>query len=237
MTKTCIFVEGQTERIFLKYLIEQYLSPPTFTIDSVKLISNKLYTIKSSCSIDNTDHYFLIFDVSNDSKVLSAIIERSQKMVLYQGYTFILGIRDLYPNKKHDKTKVLNYIKQTLHNNGLSSTTRVILAIMEIEAWFLADYSFFRRIDDCLQVDYISQNLGIDISTSNPEDYNHPSKVIDQVLTLIGSSYKKKEKDVYRICHRLDYAKLCLDQDLHSRVPSLDYLIRCLNEALDINNR
>ena len=88
----------------------------------------------------------------------------------------------------------------------------VILAVMETEAWFLADYNLFSKINPLLTSKYIKQELGKDLIKDDPEeDYDKPTKLIKDIYNLVGKKYKKHEDDSYEITHRINYDYLCLD--------------------------
>ncbi|RLC09695.1 MAG: hypothetical protein DRI24_21385, partial [Deltaproteobacteria bacterium] len=116
------------------------------------------------------------------------------------------------------------------NEKGIDNIASLIIAVMEVEAWFLADHSIFERINDRLSVDLINENLEIDIENDIIEDYHHPAVVLNSIYNLVGLQYKKKAKQIHSICHRVDYGRLCLDDTVHNKVPRLRELIEKLGE-------
>ena len=84
---------------------------------------------------------------------------------------------------------------------------RLYFAIMEIEAWFLGMYNIFQRIDQVLTVQYIKQNLGIDLISVDPQKaFYKPTKQIQQIFRLCGRDYSKKESDIECVCSVMQLA-------------------------------
>jgi len=229
MLKVAFFVEGQTERIFIEQLLDNYFTHPYFNVSSVELVSGKAkYVTKGNYDHDEVNLSFLIFDVQNDSKVLSAIGERANALK-FKDYQFIIGIRDVYPAKREE----IPIINQTFHEiiqaENVEDVASLILAIMEIEAWFLSDSTIFPRINNQLTIEWINNELNIDIENDRVEDYNHPAAILNSIFSLIGSRYRKRKEEVHNICHHIEYCSLCFDDVIHKKVPSLTNLIEKLN--------
>ncbi len=77
-------------------------------------------------------------------------------------------------------------------------------AVMEIEAWFLAMYKLFERIDPLLTIEYIQNELGIDFKSIDPErEFFKPSKEVNDIMELIGRGYKKKKDEIEAITNSM----------------------------------
>ncbi|MCK4799045.1 MAG: DUF4276 family protein [Spirochaetes bacterium] len=233
MKKIAIFVEGQTERIFVEKLINEYLTYDDYDLESIKMLGDSTTTITKRKKIDNNiKYYFLIFDVVGDGRILSQIIERSEKLINENQYSKIIGLRDFFPHKIIDKEKVFSSIKKLIQQTSFSEYIKIIFAIMEIEAWFLAEYTLFQRIDSVLTVQYIKEKLKIDLIKVNPENIKHPSGTINKIYQLINKKYKKREKQSYQICYKIDYAKLCFDEMILNKINSFKLFIKEINNCL-----
>ena len=215
MKKIAFFVEGQTERIFIEKLIEEYYTYQDFNIKSIKQIGNKTCVMRAEHKKDNINYYFLIFDASSDNRVLSAIKERANSL-FEKGYSKILGIRDFYPEKRENKERILLKSKEILNQLTYPEKILVIIAVMEIEAWFLADDKLFENIHPKLTTRYIEQQLNIDLTNPATERYDHPAGIINSILQLIDLKYKKREKQSYKIAYKLDYTKLLVDDSVRN---------------------
>ena len=232
MKKYAYFVEGQTERIFLEHFLTSYFTYPTAVADSKKMIGDNIITIRTNNILDETDYYFLIYDVGNDERVSSKMMENAKNMVENQNYDRIFGLRDLYPSEKSKKYQLINKTKEEFKKTRHGDKLKLIFAIMEIEAWFLADADVFSKINGTLTIDYIRDQIGIDLSNNNPEDLNKPSSVIDKIFKLVGGKYDKSTDDCYNVISRLDFCNLCFSEDILKQVSSLNYFLDKLNEAI-----
>ena len=230
MIKVSIFVEGQTERIFIERLLREYLTSTKLKTISYRLIGDSITKILETGNSFDPEFYILIFDVGCGERVVSAMIERAESMISVQGYRFLFALRDLYPVSIANKDKFIEDIKKLFSKFNFADRLKLILSIKEIEAWFLGDYSLFSRIDSSLTACCIQNRLGYDLINDNPEDYDSPSGIIDKILQLIGQRYKKKEKDTYKVVHRIDYNFLCLDAT--NKIKSLSYFLECVNGSI-----
>lgn len=234
MKKISIFVEGQTERIFVERLLDEYLTIGKFKRVSYKLVGDRALLMTRWVDPEDKPLFVLIYDVGCDEKVLSAIIERGTKLLNEEGYTFLLGLRDLYPNHRADKERIIKKIEDLLHKCNLDDRVTIILAVMEVEAWFLADYSVFQKINATLTTDYIKANLGIDLISIDSESFDRPTSVINEIYNLVGAKYRKKETDSYQISHRIDYPFLCIDESLERKISSFHFLLKHLDMIFEL---
>lgn len=233
MVKIALFVEGQTERIFLERLLDNYYTHPDFNVESQEIRGGRAKIITHiNYTENNVKYYFLIFDVGGDGKVVSAIYERSKNLVANHAYNHIFGIRDLYPNSKEQLESINNSVSTIFKNDEIVNNVTLVIAIMEVETWFLANHSFFSKINLTLTTQIINETLGIDIEKDDLESYGHPAKMIDDILKLVGKSYKKKESDTHGICACLDFEELCLNVDVRARIKSFDNFLHKLDKCI-----
>lgn len=197
MRKIAIFVEGKTELIFAREIL-----PKIFGHEAVSFICLRLrqeswtdeeYRYKSS----NAKLHFLIVDVGGDERVLSVIKERETEMIEKRKFNKIIGLRDMYSEeyKKLSDKIDLRAIKKIIKaaNNEVASMTnhqkiQLHFAIMEIEAWFLAFYKIFARLDKKLTVEFIERKLGVNLEQIDPQTYF--LKPSNQVKTISNHSSK-----------------------------------------------
>lgn len=216
MKKTAFFVEGQTERIFIEKLIEEYFSFPDYDIVSQLLIGNDLKTVRKRRKSDDANYFFLIFDVSCDGKLVSYIKEKA-KDLFNIGYSKIIGIRDLFPNKLTEKETIIKLIRNKISELNSQNDIYIILAVMEIEAWFLLDSRLFEKINPILNIQNILDKLNINLNISDTEQFSHPAEIINKIINLIGEKYKKREKQSYNITHYLDYTELVCSDNIRNK--------------------
>ncbi len=169
-------------------------------------------------------------DVGNDEKGVSVIKENADNMLNKHGYKEIWGIRDFFPEKIENKVKMITAINRVINN---SQRISVILVIMEIEAWFLADYNIFSKINKKLTPDYIKEKIGIDLINDDPEvKYNHPSVVINNILKLADQKYTKNKGQIHKIVNSIDYDFLCLDVKQTSKIKAFFLFLKKLHAVL-----
>lgn len=220
--KIAVFVEGQTELIFVEHLILEIAGYHKISIERQQLHGGRILQLYSTGSYHGHEKFHaLIVDCSCDGKVKPAIVERKDALIK-QGYTTIIGLRDLYPDFEK---KYLKKLTKSLHipESTAGVTIKIIVAVLEIEAWFLKEWSHLSKISPLLTVEHIRDQAGVDLSAENAEDLPHPAVLLDKIYSLVGSRYKKREKDAHRTATILDYAALYTT--VRESTPSLDLLI------------
>ncbi|MFM6323732.1 MAG: TOPRIM nucleotidyl transferase/hydrolase domain-containing protein [Microcystis sp.] len=229
--KLAIFVEGQTERILITRLLQEIAGYKKVSVEVYQVrgdkANRKIQRLKSN-SIEVAPFFVLLYDCGCDSHVLSDI-KKQYVSLTDKGYEKILGLRDLYPEPLENRTKVENgikgFLKPLLQNKGIPIS--MILVIMEIEAWFLGEYSFLTKIDSCLTSKFILDNLGFELNALDVEQIPHPSQVLDRIYQLIQRSYDKSETTVEEIASLLDYEFIYLH--LVEKIKQLKQLIDAIN--------
>lgn len=230
MKKITIFVEGQTELLFVEKLIEEIANKNEVYIHSDKLQNGKMKNIKrlEFENIDKTAKYYTqIIDCSNDNKVQSCIFDYCINMQ-NKGFDKVLGLRDLYPRMFEDleKIKKLSEVK----NPELKITAKSIISVFEIETWFLSEYNLFEKRDSRLTLEFI-KNLGYDLKNDKlDKDYKYhcSSKVLQKILSSVNKGYTKREKHVNKILENMDFEFLYLES--RYRLESLNEFISELDD-------
>jgi len=157
MVKIAFFVEGQTERIFLEKLLDSYFTHPYFNIESLQLVEGKATIItKANYDHEEVKLYFLIFDVMGDGNVNGAILERSENLINKSGYSHIIGIRDMFPNPPGSLRQMVADFNEIFSEKEFFNKLTQIIAVREVEAWFIADYEHFTRMDASLRTSVMS---------------------------------------------------------------------------------
>ena len=229
--KLAIFVEGQTERILITRLLQEIAGYKKVSVEVYQVrgdkANRKIEPLKSNF-IEVAPFFILLYDCGCGSHVLSDI-KKQHDSLTDKGYEKILGLRDLYPEPLENRTKVENgikgFLKPLLQNKGIPIS--MILVIMEIEAWFLGEYSFLTKIDSCLTSKFILDNLGFDLNALDVEQIPHPSQVLDSIYQLIQRSYDKSETTVEEIASLLNYEFIYLH--LVEKIKQLKQLIDAIN--------
>ncbi|NJM61110.1 MAG: hypothetical protein HC849_14260 [Oscillatoriales cyanobacterium RU_3_3] len=212
--KIACFVEGQTEQIFVEKLFQEIAGYKKISIETSKFQGGKanriIESLKSS-RVKDAPFFVLLYNCDCDSQVLSDIRKQHQSLT-NNGYEKNLGLRDLYPQPLGEKQKIEKGIRgflKPLQKTGIPISMN--LAIMEIEAWFLAEWHYFAKLDTRLIPDFILQELGLDLRNIDIEQRLHPSQDLDDIYQLIGCKYDKSEKISQEIINHLDYEFLYLE--------------------------
>jgi hypothetical protein len=216
--KVAVFVEGQSELIFVRNLLYHLIESAKFSFECFKLHANSQQEVPYEYKNPHAEVHFQIINVGNDEKVLDAIKERKDRL-LSKGITKIIGLRDMYSKAYRIKSK--NIIDDDVTQQFIEAVTTAIaemnnadkisfhFAIMELEAWWLSMYNLFSKINELLTVIFIEEKLGYNLSKIDPEKaFFHPAHELDKILKLVGVSYKKHFDDVESITSKMDYSDI-----------------------------
>ncbi len=233
MNRLAIFVEGQTEQLFVEWLLCAVAGREKVTIKCCRARGGSgrgrgLWELHVSQGTPASDYFVLVVDSGGDSSVKSDIVDNYARMAR-QGYTTILGIRDVFPDFKYDEIEKL---RAGLASGVETAPTQVlfVLGIMEIETWFICEHSHFQRLDSRLTVDYLRERLGFDPAKEDIERRDHPAKDLDDAYRLVNRAYRKKRSSVQRTLDKLDYAKICCE--VRKRCGDLGVLLDCIDSFL-----
>ena len=219
MRKVAIFTEGQSEQIFIRHLLLQVMDCSKISFRCLRLYAGRDIPAKYDYLNPNAEIHFLIVNVGQDEKVLSILKEREANLIR-KGFDRIVGLRDMYSEEysKRSNSEINNSVtmsfidgwNSTIQKMSDPSKIRMHIAIMEIEAWFLAIYHIFERMNSILSVDYIENKLGINLADIDPQtEFFIPSEEVNRIFQLVGLQYKKKEHDIESICSKINNDDLC----------------------------
>lgn len=209
MKRIAFFVEGQTEQIFVNRLIKEILGTKQVNIIQKQFRGGvnipKQEIVRNSSFSRNPAYEVLIFDCGSDNRVKSEILDNMESL-RDNGYEIILGLRDLYPLPISDLERLekgLRFLPKNLKSDH--QYFDVIVAIHEIEAWFMAETTHFQRIDKRLTARFINDRLGFDPYSVDAQVREHPAKDLDNIYKLVGKSYTKRYNTTVRVVNKLDY--------------------------------
>ncbi|MEI6489832.1 MAG: hypothetical protein WCP52_12765 [Bacteroidota bacterium] len=221
MRKIAIFVEGQTELVFVREFIKHKYCY-NVNIDCFQLFKEgNLVYAPYPCVNPNAEVHYTLINVGNDVKVPSAICDRENSLFT-NGFEKVIGLRDMYCQAYKEITTEIDenlnaeFITETnelirLRSNNYENI-HICFSIMEIESWFLAMHHIFEKIHPTLTVDFIKQKLELDLTKTDPEEaFFHPVKTFSKIYELAEMSYEKKRGDIESFCNNLcadDFEKL-----------------------------
>ncbi|KAA6342340.1 hypothetical protein EZS27_009899 [termite gut metagenome] len=240
MRKIAFFVEGQTEASFIQKLLEEivnekYISiiittysrggrsgtPRSGVIESEKIVSDEKY-IANIC-ISGTDNR-VNSDISDNLQTLKD-----------SGFELIVGLRDLrgdlhgHPATLADLPKMENANKQIF--KGKLPNVHIVIAVMEIETWFIGETNHYLNIDPRLTPDLITGSvacIGINPYIDDLTLIMKPAETLHNIYSLVNKNYSKKIRE--RTINALDFANVYLG--LPSKIGKIKELIDILDAFL-----
>jgi hypothetical protein len=218
-----IFVEGKTELLFIKRLLIEIAGIKNIEIQC-KILQGQGRCPEIERFTDSKSKYkILLYNSCADNRVLSDMKDNYMNLIFNKGYSKILGIRDLYPKSFERKNRIIESIQQHLDNEKLDKI-RIIIAVMEIETWFIGELTHYTKIDPELTLEHIKENL-IDLENLNDieKDISHPAGLLHKIYQLKGKAWKKTERHIHRTVNNLDYENLYIKT--RNNIPSLNQLI------------
>ncbi|MEN8230140.1 MAG: DUF4276 family protein [Bacteroidota bacterium] len=231
MKKLAIFVEGLTEQILVRQMLQAVLDRNRIAIQTVKITGGHnvrmSFTVMRAAHVDRqTDYYVLIYDCGGETNVKSYLLARRDKLVA-NGYAMIMGLRDVYPNfEREDVPKLLRGLNHKLPQKR--ARTRIYLAVMETEAWFLGEYKHLKKVSGKLTPDFIEHHLGFNPRTENMEDRDHPADDMKATYQLVGHDYTKKRDRLNAVVNKLDFQYFT--HDLAEKMASIGKFIDGLEQ-------
>ena len=211
MRRLAVFVEGYSELLFINRLIEEIAGVKNVLIEHCIIRGGTKVPRYSNITLRSQDttakkFYVLIVDCGGDNLVKSRIIEEHTNLT-NAGYIHIIGMRDIRPQfRRSDMAR----LEQGLRSHIKTSLAPVtfVLGVMEFEAWLLAEWTHFSRVDPSLTVDKIHSALGIDIANDDLSSRPSPADDLRACYQLVEKPYEKGSSFT---CEILDYAEIYLN--------------------------
>jgi hypothetical protein len=235
MKKLAIFVEGLTEQILVRQMLQSVLGKHKIAVQAVKITGGHnvkmSFTVMRAAHVDSrTDYYVLIYDCGGETNVKGYLLAHREKLVS-NGYKMVLGLRDVYPNfEREDVGKLIRGLNHRLPQR--KAKTRIHLAIMETEAWFLGEYKHLRKVSRKLTPEYVQKHLGFNPKTENMEERDHPAEDMKAVYQLVGHDYTKKRDRLNAVIAKIDFN--FFTHEVADRMPSLRYFVKELDRFFKI---
>ncbi len=233
MKKLAIFVEGYTEVLFLEQLLPAICGTHQVVIEHKKIkgggkkskIPKGYSVVKAAKHITNEQYYVLIVDCGGDKLVAQRVIEEHRNLTT-DGYSKIIGIRDVRPDFTHAQIPKLEInLKKYIKTNLIP--VEFVLSVMEFETWFLAEFTHFEKIDPSLNICLIKNSLGFDPSNDDMQLRLEPQKDLNNCYLLASKSYEKSNN---LTINKLDYAHLYVE--VKNKIPHLKKLLDSIDDFL-----
>lgn len=231
MNKIAIFVEGLTEQEFISGVLKSLVDERKLQIEIKSQFKGALQLkILSTTCTSKPEWHVLIANCNNDEQVKTQIIENYNSLTT-QGYQYIIGIRDVFPHLHQALPKLRAGLKIGLPKGIIP--IEVHLAVMEVEAWFIEEYTHFSRIDEKI-TDTEINSAGYDKTTMSAEDLRNPAEVLHAIYQTVGKAYRKNNRQISRTISALDFGEIL--NATRKRAPSLNNAITSIEFALNLPN-
>jgi hypothetical protein len=227
-----VFVEGQTEQLFVETLIYEIAGRHNIQIDTMQgfggnTCPRQFLVIQGNGPDPSKGYYVVIYDSGGDSSVLSDIRD-NYKSLIANDFEFVIGIRDVHPLPSTDIPTIRSDFVLLTPTSPIKPL--LVLAIMEIEAWFIAEYTHFERRHATLTPQVIASVLGYDPNTHDVQVIASPTTDLKNLYATVHIGYSKKRQQVEAIVSHLDYSQYYLV--LPAKVPDLKNLVDCIEAFL-----
>lgn len=230
--KLAIFVEGQTERIFIESLLTEIAGKSKIAFEKKVASGNSLVTLKQIDPPPQTVDgplFVLLVDCQNDEKVKSVVLDQRNSLIR-ANYSLILGLRDLYPQTLADLPVVKSRLSYGVPTAGVP--THILLAVAELEAWFLQESTHYPRIDERLDPSQFAASFGFDPIHDSAESVLAPASKLHEIYSSVGKAYRKDRKRVQRTVDALDYAQVYFESS--KMLPHLKEFLNHIDNFIEI---
>jgi hypothetical protein len=226
--KLAIFVEGKTEQIFVNKLLREIAGTINISIEIQSQEGRKFVeVIMKDIETSATKFFVLIYNSGSDIRVASDM-KKQYKKLTESGYERIIGLRDIYPRSIIQKSKLQSELENVLPKGSIP--INIVIAVMEVEAWFLAEYNHFLKIDPRLTPEQIQAMFGFNPQTDDMEQRPHPADDMKQIYNYVGKGYHKSEKQLNGLASHLDYEFIYMH--LINSVPSLGEFVGYIDKFM-----
>lgn len=232
MKKLAIFCEGLTETLFAEELVKAVMGKKALIVNAKGVGKHGQRSLTRITGVERLqphhEYYVLLVDSGGDGSVASDVLEQYQSLVTRGSYSAIIALRDVYPHGRAHIPALQGAIKRYIPTKPVQVTH--VLAVMEVECWFLAEHTHFPRIDAGLTDAVVAAALGLDPAVDDLQTLDNPANDLDRVYSVVGKRYTKAAARIRRTVSALDYDQVYLS--LPQRYPPLAQLCGALDNFL-----
>lgn len=229
MKRFAFFVEGYTELLFISKFLIEIFTKTELSIQQMQIRGGgkKRATCKilfSDMVTNQTKFNIFIYDCGADNRVKSCILEQRDSLIK-SGFERVVGLRDVYPEASESIPKLRKWLLFKIPQKDLKIS--IILAVMEVETWFLGEDLHFEMIDSNLTRKKLSE-IGFDPFSKDMEMVEKPALLLNKIYELANFKYEKSKACLERVTDSLSYENLYLK--VSERIPSLKELVEEINK-------
>jgi hypothetical protein len=226
--RLAIFVEGDCESLFFRRLVKEVAGRQNVSVRVEKASGGRSVARTTRLIAEdveaNANYYVLIFNSSNDGRVVQDVKDNYSSLVS-RGYRRIIAVRDVYPKGVSDIPRLQRAFARVVPVSPIRP--RLCFSISECESFFLANTGHYERIHSSLSVSAASGIAGCDLASEDPERIAPAATMLDTIYSSVGRRYTKKIERFSRTIEAIDYTELYVDQRLRQR--SLRRILRHLD--------
>jgi hypothetical protein len=237
MKKLAIFVEGETELEFMMQLLIEVAGQHRIEIKAYKFqgggkVSGSLRSAIPIAQHNTANATFevLIYNSGNDSRVNSDLLDQKNSLER-SGFSAVLGLKDLrgmIGNRAitFADLPMISRADQVVERSCAPLHAKIITAVMEIEAWFLAETNHYLCIDPKLtkkKIESEASSIETNPFTDDMTQLLQPAETLGKIYKIVGKGFDKSEKHRTRTIQCLDYARLYVS--LRGKIPQLNQLL------------
>lgn len=236
MKKIAFFVEGPTEADFLVKLLKDLIPAKKRAIKLVTMQgsykdNSRIQLVSFRDKISNTTQYeIFIYNCTADNSVNSDVVEIGPNLQ-HLGITKIIALKDLRGDKngismsEADLPKIEN-VEMNITFASIPIPVTSVIAVMEIETWFIGETHHYLRYDKRLNDELIKRNvkiIGFNPFVDRLENIAEPAEALNNIYTLVKKNYSKRRKTRNKTINALDMSNLYVN--VSRRLNSLGKLI------------
>lgn len=229
MRKLAVFVEGQTEQIFLERLIREIAGTKNVRFALRNFGQHRIVNFRQIVPDNEEARYFvMLYDCQNDGQVKSKIRDERENLEK-AGYSVIIGLRDLYPRTFDELPALERNIRYGLPTKGIP--IHIVIAITEVEAWFLQNAQHYPNISVGLDPSTFKAAFDFDPFADSAEKVHHPFGLLAAIYASAGEEYSKSRASVQRTVDALDVDNLVLSTA--TLIPKFHDLVSYIDKFLE----
>lgn len=215
--KIAFFVEGPTEEFFVIKYLREIISQQGFTFRIYRgsggsTANPRVFVLKSNI-VNGHKYEAYIYVSQGDNKVNSDLLDQLNS-VRQSGVTQIVALKDLRGRHNGTLGSIDNLPMFERADRILFRThqdVKSIIAVMEIETWFIAETNHYTNLYNKLSPQLIQANIasiGCNPYQCAYENIAEPAETLDRIYQLVHRHYSKHQKTTSKTVNALDFVNL-----------------------------
>lgn len=247
MKKIAFFVEGPTETFFIKRLLTELVTQQRICFVEYDLKGGsegnpRVINIIAEDVLSSRQQYQINIYTCNADNHVNQDVRENLSTLQREGFTQVIALKDLRGNYKgvdgipHAFVPA-DYPQQKAIQNFIFRGSHIpvtsIIAVMEIETWFLSEITHYERISPKLTQTIITTNqasLEANPFTDDMEQVLQPAELLNDIYQLVKLNYSKKKNIRERTINKLDMAEIYFQ--LPEKLASLEELTQAIDSFL-----